>query len=156
MGHLHESFYPITQLQESLNHNLSYFNYIPLNSFLPYNFEANSRHHTISSINISVCISKRCVFKKNITEITLSHLTHAYMLTQSCPILCDPMDCSLPSSSVHGIFPGKNTEVGCHFLLQGDFLNQGSKPGLLYCGSLLLCRQIMYSLSHQGSPIVNA
>ena len=31
-------------------------------------------------------------------------------VTQSCPTLCDPMDCSLPgSSSVHGIFPGKNT-----------------------------------------------
>ena len=28
------------------------------------------------------------------------------------------MDCSLPGSSVHGIFPGKNTGVGCHFLLQ--------------------------------------
>ena len=25
-------------------------------------------------------------------------------LTQSCPTLCDPMDCSLPGSSVHGIF----------------------------------------------------
>ena len=34
--------------------------------------------------------------------------------TQSCPILCDTMDCSLPGSSVHGIFPGKSTGVGCH------------------------------------------
>ena len=25
-------------------------------------------------------------------------------VTQSCPTLCDPMDCSLPDSSVHGIF----------------------------------------------------
>jgi len=25
-------------------------------------------------------------------------------VTQSCPTLCDPMDCSLPGSSVHGIF----------------------------------------------------
>ena len=30
----------------------------------------------------------------------------------------DPMDCSLPGSSVHGIFLAKNTELGCHFLLQ--------------------------------------
>jgi len=37
----------------------------------------------------------------------------------------DPMDCSLPGSSVHGIFSGKNTGVGCHFLLQGIFLMQG-------------------------------
>ena len=39
---------------------------------------------------------------------------------QSCLTLCDPMDCSLPGSSVHDS-PGKNTRVGCHFLLQGLF-----------------------------------
>ena len=37
---------------------------------------------------------------------------------------CDPMDCSLPGSNVLGIFPGKNTGVGCHFLFQGIFLTQ--------------------------------
>ena len=40
------------------------------------------------------------------------------------------MDCSPPGSSVHGDSPGKNTGVGCHALLQGIFLTQGSKPGL--------------------------
>ena len=53
-------------------------------------------------------------------------------VAQSCPTLCDPMDCSLPGSSVHGIFffflphptpcpwdfPGKSTGVGCHCLLR--------------------------------------
>ena len=39
-------------------------------------------------------------------------------ITQSCPTLSNPMDCSLPGSSIHGTFPGKNTGVGCHFLLQ--------------------------------------
>ena len=39
--------------------------------------------------------------------------------------------------------PGKNTGVGCHFLLQGIFLNQRSNQGLLHC------RQILYQLSHQ-------
>ena len=34
-------------------------------------------------------------------------------VAQSCPTLSDPMDCSLPGSSVHGIFPGKSTGVGC-------------------------------------------
>ena len=42
--------------------------------------------------------------------------------------------------------PGKNTGVGCHSLLQGIFLTQGWNPGLLHC------RQILYRLSHQGSP----
>ena len=41
-------------------------------------------------------------------------------VAQSCPTLWDPMDCSLPGSSVHWIFLGKNTGVGSHFLLQGS------------------------------------
>ena len=44
--------------------------------------------------------------------------------------------------------PGKNTGVGSHSLLQGIFLTQGSNLGLLNC------RQILYHLSHQGSPIM--
>ena len=39
--------------------------------------------------------------------------------TQSCPTLCEPMDCSPPGSSVCGDSPGQDTGVGCHFLLQG-------------------------------------
>ena len=55
---------------------------------------------------------------------------HAKSL-QFCPTLCDPIDCSLPGSSVHGNFPGENTGGDCHFLLQGIFLAQGSNPHLL-------------------------
>ena len=43
-------------------------------------------------------------------------------------------------------FPGKDTGVGCHFLLQGIFLTQGSNSGLLHC------RQTLYPLSYQGIP----
>ena len=43
-------------------------------------------------------------------------------------------------------FSGKSTGVGCHFLLQGIFLTQGSNPGLPHC------RQTLYCLCHQGSP----
>ena len=67
---------------------------------------------------------------------------------QSRPTLCDPMDCSPPDSSVHGDSPGKNTGVCCHALLQGTFPTQGLNPGLP------LCRQILYCLSHQGSPTI--
>ena len=38
--------------------------------------------------------------------------------------------------------------MGCHCLLQGIFLNQGSNPGLPHC------RQMLYCLNHQGSPKV--
>ena len=41
------------------------------------------------------------------------------------------MDCNWSGSSVHGIFPGKDTGVGDHFLLQGVFLIQGSNLHLL-------------------------
>ena len=68
------------------------------------------------------------------------------LVTQSCPALFDPMDCSPPGSSIHGDSPGKNTGVGCHALLQGIFPAQGLNPGLPHC------RQILYCLSHQGSP----
>ena len=64
------------------------------------------------------------------------------LVTQSCPALCNSMDCSLPGSSVHGDSSGKNTRVGCHALLQGTFSTQGLDPGLLHC------RQILYHLSH--------
>ena len=68
------------------------------------------------------------------------------LVGQSCPTLCDPMDCSLLGSSVHGDSLGKNTGVGCHDLLQGIFPTQGLNPGLPHC------KQILYCLSHQESP----
>ena len=55
---------------------------------------------------------------------------HAKSL-QSCPTLCDPMDCSLSGSSVYGDFPVKNTGMGCHTILQGIFLTQVSDTHLL-------------------------
>ena len=56
---------------------------------------------------------------------------HAQVL--SCVwLFCDPMDCGWPDSFVHGIFPGKNIGMGCHFLLQGTFLTQGSNVYLLH------------------------
>ena len=51
---------------------------------------------------------------------------------QSCLTLCDPMDYSLPGSSIPGASPGKNTRLGYHTLLQGIFLTQGSNPHLLF------------------------
>ena len=45
---------------------------------------------------------------------------------------------------------GQNTEMGSHSLLQGIFPTQGLNPGLLHC------RQILYQLSHKGSPRILA
>ena len=72
-----------------------------------------------------------------------------------CVQLCDPMDCNLsplfmgfPRLLCPWDFPGKNTGVGCHFLLQGIFATQGSKPCLLH---LLYWQVESLSLRHLSS-----
>ena len=60
---------------------------------------------------------------------------------QLYPTLCNPMDYSLPGSSVHGILQARITGVGCHALLQGNFPTQGSNLRLLW---LLHRKQILY------------
>ena len=57
---------------------------------------------------------------------------------QSYPTCCDPMDYSLPGSSVHEDSPGKNTGVVCHALLQGIFPTQGLNSGLPHCREIFL------------------
>ena len=61
-------------------------------------------------------------------------------VAQSCPILCDPMDCT-----VHWNSPGLNTGVDSLSLLQWIFPTQESNLGLLHC------RLILYQLSYQRS-----
>ena len=62
-------------------------------------------------------------------------------VAQSCPTLCDPMDCSLPGSSLHGILQARVLEWVAIFLLQGIFQTQGLNPGLLHCRQTLLYLQ---------------
>ena len=71
---------------------------------------------------------------------------YACSVTQSCPALCNPMDCSPPGSSVLGIFQARILEWVCHFLLQGIFPSQGSNPYLLHGQVDSL------PLSHLGRP----
>ena len=72
------------------------------------------------------------------------------LVTQSCLTLCDPMHCSPASLLSPWDSPSKSTGVGCHSLLRGIFMTLRSNPGLLHC------RQILYHLSHQGSPWMNS
>ena len=67
---------------------------------------------------------------------------------QLCPTLCDPID-----YTVYRVREFSRQEYGVEILqgnllslLQGIFPTQGSNPGLLHC------RQIIYQLSHKGSP----
>ena len=63
-------------------------------------------------------------------------------------LFCDPLDvvCRGPRLLCPWNSQGKNTGVGSHFFLQGIFRTLGSNPCLLHRG------QILYCLSHQGSP----
>ena len=57
--------------------------------------------------------------------------TEVFEVAQLCPTLCDPIDGSLPGLLRPWDFPGKSTEVGCHFLLQRIFPTQGSDLSFL-------------------------
>ena len=63
--------------------------------------------------------------------IYILYIYNLCVCAQSCLTLCDPLDCSPPGSSVHGIFPARSTWAGCHFLFQGIFPTQGLNPRLL-------------------------
>ena len=68
------------------------------------------------------------------------------LVAQSCLTLCDPMDYSLPGSSVHGILQERILEWVAIPSSRGIFLTQGSNLGLLHC------RHMLYHLNHLGSP----
>ena len=70
------------------------------------------------------------------------------LVTQSCPTLCNPMDCHPPGSSVHRDSLSKNTGVGCHALLEGIILTQRLNPGLPQL-------QVDSSLSEPGKKILS-
>ena len=74
------------------------------------------------------------------------------LVTQSCLTLCDPMDCSLPGSSVHGDSPGKNTGMDCHVYYFYNFLLWGkwkwSRSVAQSCPTL--CGPMNCSLPHSS------
>ena len=66
-------------------------------------------------------------------------------VAQSCPALCDPVDCSLPGFSIHRILQARRLEWITISFSRGIFPTQGSNLGLP------LWRQTLYLLSHQGA-----
>ena len=66
------------------------------------------------------------------------------LVAQSCPTLSNPKDCSPPGSPVHGILQARILEWVAIPFSREIFPTQGLNPGLL------LCRHILYHLSHQG------
>ena len=73
-----------------------------------------------------------------VNSCLLLYLVMKVEVTQSCSTLSES-----PWNS-----PGQNTGMGSLSLLQGIFPTQGSNSRLLHC------RQILYQLSHKGSPTI--
>ena len=69
------------------------------------------------------------------------------LVAQSCPVLCDPMDCSSPVYSVDGILQARILERVAIPFSRRSYQPRNTNP------CLLLCRQILYHLSHQESQI---
>ena len=70
--------------------------------------------------------------------------------TKSCPNVCDPMDCNLPSSSVHGIFQAKKLEwVAISFSREST---QPRDQTHISC----IGKWILHLLRYLGNPSVNA
>ena len=68
-------------------------------------------------------------------------------LESASGLLCDPLDCSPPGSSVHGIFQARILEWVA-IPSPGDLPYPGIKLGLLHG------KQILYQLSYEGSPVM--
>ena len=102
------------------------------------------------------------VRKFSFPQILLQELLHDYpvwtasytdsesevkvLVAQPCLILCNLMDYSPPDSSAHEILQARILEPGAIPFSRGFSQPKGFNPGLLHC------RQILYRLSHQGSP----
>ena len=71
------------------------------------------------------------------------HYEKESVVTQSCPTLCNPMDYSPPGSSVHGVLQARILKW-----IAIPFFRKSSRPS-----DRTWVRQILYHLSHQGSPI---
>ena len=88
-------------------------------------------------------LNKFCIRRSHIRK----NLVHdkKKMVGQFCPTLFNPMDCSPPGSSVHGILQARIPEWVAIPISRGVFPTQGLNPNLL---------QILYRLRHQGSLIL--
>ena len=126
----------------------------PLSSFLSFsphfNNSALRMHFTINGDSNHLRIEWQCVLVESIWACFCQILPIWNYFVCVCVLV-------VPDSlQPHGLeparlfcpwdFPGKNAGVDSSFLLQGNFLPWGLNPGLLHF------RQILYHLSHQGSP----
>ena len=73
-----------------------------------------------------------CAFTYSLIH-SFNDQVYVYSVTQPCPTLLQHHGMQPSRLLCPWAFPGENTGVGCHFLLQGIFLTQGSNPNFLHC-----------------------
>ena len=78
----------------------------------------------------------------NIAMIEVPSVCAYVLVSQLCLTLCNPMDCSLSVSSIHGILQARILEWVTFPFSRGIFPTQGLNLGLLHC------RRMLYCLSH--------
>ena len=101
-------------------------------------------HPVIHDFNKPFYYGSWCVYSTSPLNLTIACCCCS--VTKSCPTLCDPHGLQYTRLLCLWDFPGKNTGVGCHFLLPGDLSDPRIKsvsPAL--AGEFL-------PLSHLGSP----
>ena len=114
-----ETFSTLVTWKLNHSHILVLFWVILIFFFSTHSCNDGFTHEHVCVFCLAFISSQKKYGKYEVSNIT-EHETKSVwvcLVAQSCPILCDPMDCSLPSSSIHGDSPGKNTAVGCHALL---------------------------------------
>ena len=106
------------------------------------------------SLSTKVCLVKAMVFpSSNVWMWELDYKESCEWVNevaQSCPTLCDPMDCSLPGSSVHGVFQARILEW-----VAISFSRRPSQPRDWTQVSCIVGRRF-YCLSHQGCQVPEA
>ena len=107
----------------------------------------NLLHSTGNCTQYSVMAYKGKEYLKNKVDIHI--YTHKYIwieVTQSCQTLCDPIDCSLPGSSVHGIFQARILDWVAIFFSRGS-----SWPRDLAQISLIIAGRLSTAWATRGS-----
>ena len=84
-----------------------------------------------------LCIIKVTVFLHSSSPVYPCLGQRMSKVAQSCLTLCNPMDCSPPGSSIHGILQARILEWVAISFSRGIFPTQGSNPGLPHCRQTL-------------------
>ena len=83
-----------------------------------------------------------CVYVSvHVWVCTYVHVVSVFLVAKSCPTLCDSMDCTLPDSSLHGIFQTRVLKLVAIYYSRGSF-----QPRDQTCVSCISCvgSQITY------------